>query len=621
MNLFVCIVRPSGAPVDDEVLASYGRNRYWRHLPLTLHQLGDMVALVSTDGSSFGPSVARHGSFSAVSIARLDNRTEIQRWLDLRDDALTDLALILRSVVSRGISSLSRCLGAFAVVLWDTSTRTLIAARDSLGVKTLYYTVAPDRLAFSSRAQLLITSENYDVQYLAERLAYAPRDVARTPFAEVRAVPAATVLRFHESSTSFTPLWSPYDVVASSATRPHARAAIDDFRALLTSAVRLSLSGAPDTWAHLSGGLDSSSVVSIAQWLASTGMVPHGVAGTITWVGDSGTGDDEREFAQAVVVRYGVRNEQLLDFGPWPVEVDGPPLTDAPTGRYPFHALDLHTVGLIQRSGGRVLLTGNGGDHILLGNMFFFADWLVAGRAGEALREMARRAALGRVSFWELAYKNALLPLLPRALRNALLLPRHGPPPWLSRAVLRRYDLGSRTSACSAYDGRLGHKYADYTARIVAEVQNDVQDGLVHDRLDVRHPYLYRPLVEFALRLPPEMCVQPNQRKWILREALRGILPEVIRTRVGKAAATGIAARWLTTQRQHVSDLLRDPILAELGCIDPRRLKTHFETVSRSSASGRQWVDIYNALAIEMWLRVRSGRWTQGGYAPPTSQS
>jgi asparagine synthase (glutamine-hydrolysing) len=271
--------------------------------------------------------------------------------------------------------------------------------------------------------------------------------------------------------------------------------------------------------------------------------------------------------------------------------------------------------GNVQRAGGRVLLTGFGGDQLFIGNMFFFADWLAAGRVGPVVREMARRAAIGRVSFWNLAYKNALLPLFPRILRDRLVNGEGQVPPWVTPALVRRYDLFSRSCAPLGYAGRIGHKYSDAVASFIDAASANLTVGVLEDALDVRHPYLYRPLVEFALRLPPELCVRPQERKWILREAMRGILPEPVRTRVGKGITYGLLAWSVANQHARLDPLLRDPILAQLGVVDAAQLHAGFAAAQYERERTQKFVyaGVQVTLAVEAWLRVRSGRWPCAG--------
>jgi asparagine synthetase B (glutamine-hydrolysing) len=137
--------------------------------------------------------------------------------------------------------------------------------------------------------------------------------------------------------------------------------------------------------------------------------------------------------------------------------------------------------------------------------------------------------------------------------------------------------------------------------------------GFVGDALDVRYPFLHRPLVEFGLRLPPELCARPQARKWVLREATRDILPEKVRTRIGKGGPTDALIRSLTNHRSSLEPLVRNPILAELGVVDEAELRRAFETAPiQKDVDGTVSTNVQNTLMVEAWLRMRSGRWPRG---------
>jgi asparagine synthase (glutamine-hydrolysing) len=242
--------------------------------------------------------------------------------------------------------------------------------------------------------------------------------------------------------------------------------------------------------------------------------------------------------------------------------------------------------------------------------MFFFADWVTRGRILPAMREMMRRAALGRASVWELAYKNALLPLVPSALRRRLIHENGMMPPWLDAGAVRTYGLTRRSAACESYNGRFGHKYRDSMVAAIESLPARLPQGVFEEALEVAHPFLHRPLVEFALQLPPELCVQPHARKWILREAMRGILPEQVRTRVGKGVLYGLLSWSIADQRNRLQPLLRDPILAQLGVVNTDRLRRAFDAAQHErEGPNNPSADVQYTLAVEAWLQVRSGRW------------
>lgn len=209
---------------------------------------------------------------------------------------------------------------------------------------------------------------------------------------------------------------------------------------------------------------------------------------------------------------------------------------------------------------------------------------------------------------------------MPQTFQHRLLRDEAQMPPWIRAATARRYGLHLRATAPAIYGGRVGNKYRDGVAASVTAIAGGLSYAVIEEALDVRHPYLYRPLVEFALRLAPDLCARPNARKWVLREAMRGILPEPVRTRVGKGGPQGTLAWSLSRQRDLLEPLVRAPILAELGVVDGGRLRAVFDALPREP-DGREKLHatIHHTLAVEAWLQMRSGRWPGGDSIAKTS--
>ncbi|MGH7649329.1 MAG: asparagine synthase-related protein, partial [Gemmatimonadaceae bacterium] len=284
MNLFCCIVRHAGGPVP----------RLWRApLAVAAVRLGLTPVEVEhpgfwgfTAGNAAGrrPTVAADGNRVAIGTVRLDGNTA-------GITAQTDLACALHAWPMNS-ADVARLYGEFAIVFYDTARHVLLAVRDALGVDALYYRVLPGGIALSSRADVLaLTDDEYDRGYLSAFLAgSAPLDGA-TPFRGVSAVPAAHVLHCAGGHVSIERWWSPDRFL-----NPEPRATselADEFRHRFAQAVRSRMGAAEgETWSELSGGLESSSVVSMASHLAQRGDVPFGLAGTITLVDRHGTGGD-----------------------------------------------------------------------------------------------------------------------------------------------------------------------------------------------------------------------------------------------------------------------------------------------------------------------------------------
>lgn len=621
MSFFLGVVHLDGGSADEGLRARLACDAFTCRHRMEWHRGDGFIGVLGRDDRGVAPAIARVGTAIAIGVCRLDNASDTARRLRREPGQADDLTLLAETMLHEDSALIARLIGDFAVVVWDPAKRQLLGARDVFGVRKLYYSRLRDPVVtFGSRASVLASGDEYDVRYLAERIAYCTPSPARTVYAGVQAVPPASVMRLECRDPISKTYWSVQDAQVTSEQQLRSapiseQRLCETFRQLLIDAVRVRLPEGPDAWSHLSGGLDSSSVVSVAQWLARLGRVPHGLGGTVTYVDDLATGADEREYSDAVVAKYGMRNELIPHRVRHEDLLRDPPLLDQPDRPFPAAARDCAAAAAVRDGGGRVLLTGLGGDNLVLGTMFFFADWLTTGRAWKAIREMAHRAALGRVSFWELAYRNALLPVLTPSLRDWLTRKsEHAVPHWIPRAAVRRFDLDRRRANVAIYGVRAGHRYEDAQAATIGAIPTTVGLGPLEDALDLRHPFLHRPLVEFALGLGPEMCVRPHARKWILREAMRGILPEHVRTRVGKGTSEGLSAWSLIHDHAHARRLLRDPILGQLGCLDAPAVRALVEAVGRGQVPpGSISERIHGTLEVELWLQLRSGRWAADG--------
>lgn len=612
MNYWVCVVHPGSPALDAALRRQYEIMPRSRGLSISWQGFGSVAVLVSGDGVGPVPLVVHDGDYVAVGEVYLDNHGEIGRLVECRDAGVSDLLLALRIVSRGGTRGLARLLGDFSFVVANHRTCSVVAASDALSVKKLYYAQPNGAIAFGSRAEALASNGQYDLQYMAELTALWAPSADRTPYAGVRQSPAGTAVIAEAGQLRTHRYWSVSDFDMRAEWAQRECEAVEICRQLLIDAVRLRLTNGVKTWAHLSGGLDSSSIVSIAQWLVETGQLSEGLAGTITYVDGQGTGTDEREYSDVIAQRWGIRNDVILDAPMWYDERFAPPLLDEPLIALGAYSRERQVCMTVRSQGGAAIVTGTGGDELFTGSMIFFADWLAQGRVVAAVREMARRAMIGRASFWDLAYRYSVAPLLPSGLSRLLGgLPKL--PEWIQPTVIDQFQLDARLAAHVVGSGRRGHKYHDGTTAAVGALGKALGQGLLGETLNVRHPFLYRPLVEFALQLPPELCARPYARKWILREALRGIVPDQVRTRIGKADASTWSVSELVRHRPLLERVLQQPILADFGLIDASKLRSALANIPQAPMSlDPLYAKVQTTFTVEAWLQMRAGRWPQG---------
>jgi asparagine synthase (glutamine-hydrolysing) len=559
---------------------------------------GPCCARIANDGYGPAATLVSTPLGLAAGLVRLDNRRRISRMAQCDADR-PDLAIVVAALARHGERCIREFEGDFAFVFWDARRNVLIAARDALGVRMLYRADDPTERSFASHAGLLGADRPWSLEFVADYLADGGSRTYSL-YEGVTVVPQGTYLLADRARDTDHRYWSPFDF--DTTWTVDSPTAIEEFTALFKDAMRAHLTGHEHCWATLSGGLDSSSIVSMAGWLAATDPGIPKLAGTITFVDTLGIGD-ERVYSDAVIRDWSVRNEQLIDCRPWQEEQDEGELFigDTPEG-CASRARDQHTCRIVCSDGGRILLHGSGPDHYLHGDYSYFTDWIAKGRIRDAVREMFNESVRNKASFWKLVYRRGV-----RAFVEGESRPSDRWPEWVHPSFARRFPIDDRVRLGQPRPGRAGRYFVTHTANNVANFDFAVARGLMGERLDNRYPFLHRPLVEFCLRLPPEMKVTDGRHKWILREALRGILPEEVRQRTSKGFVNGGIERSYTLQHARLDALLAQSVLGDMGCIDvPLARKALAERTNRSLSEES---NLECLLHLEAWLALRSGRW------------
>jgi asparagine synthase (glutamine-hydrolysing) len=563
---------------------------------------GPCRARIVNDGYGPRASIVHSPLGLAVGLVRLDNRAHVRRLAQCDSDQ-SDLAMMVAAVSRIGERCIREFEGDFAFVYWDAARRVVVAARDAMGVRSLYRADDSTSRSFASRAGLLAAERPRSLEYVADCIAHGI-SVTRTPYEGVTRFPRATYAVIRDGRSTECRYWSPFQF-ETNWSMPR-QTALEEFTELFKGAMRVHLDGNAGCWADLSGGLDSSSVVSMASWLANVEKSVPPLGGTLTYVETLGLGD-ERVYSDAVVRDWSLRNEQFVDYRLWQDADSYPPIIDEPDGAYAMFARDEVTCRTVCSTGSRILLTGVGPDHYLHGNYSYFADWIARGRIRDAAREIYLEAVRNRVSFWKLARETGIAPFFRR---EETPKPEQWPA-WVNADFARQYPVESRATNDVPKRGTAGRYFVTQAAGNVDNVEYVISRGLIGETLDVRYPLLQRALVEFCLQLPPELKVTDGMHKWVLREAMRGILPEKVRQRTSKGFINGGIERTYVDRHARLDALLQQSILGEMGCIDVDLARKAL--AERTNAGHTDSTRLHYVLDLETWLSVVSGRWTATG--------
>lgn len=538
---------------------------------------------------------------------RLDNVREIASLLGLDEELTSDSSIALAAYLRWEEDSFSRLTGDWALALWDARKERLILARDHAGTRTLYFHRGRAALHWSTH---LDTFQSSDLQrqlserYAASYLACLPVG-NRTPFEEILSVRPGHYIILTDEFAAEGQHWSP--LVKASIRYGSEREYDEQFLALFGQSVaRRTGLGAP-ILAHLSGGMDSTSIVCMSDHLRRSADRDASLLDTISFYDDSEACFNEREYFMVTEAKRGKSGIHLntaipiRTFEPVPSQEVRYQVPGADSSSVEQEKL-LHQ--LIWKPGYRIIISGLGGDEVLGGvptGQPELANLLVTGNIVQLLRQSIA---------WCLADRSPLLHSLYETARFSSMLYLTGAshkrmePPWLSKKLRKcasPADLERRPIL-----ERLRFKPHQLDN---AETWSFVMESLPHRhpqhlfRPEYRYPMLDKELVEFLFSIPREQLVRPGRRRAMMRRALRGIVPAEILERRRKAFVLQGPLRALQQARGQVDRLWRDSLMAQKGFIDIDVLRHELDRCLRGDA---EWSHaLTRTIAYELWLRSR----------------
>jgi len=540
-----------------------------------------------------------------VADARIDNRPEIVRALAHlgASEADADVELMLKAFAAWRMAAFGRLVGAFAIIIWDDVHRQFVCARDPIGLKVIYTRVDAHGVSAATQiAQLLNGLEQrpaLDLDYVADLLAggITRANATTTPYAGIERLRPGHALIVDRGEVRDVQYW---DWETSPAVRyPSAEDYALHFRALFTDAVRANLRTSGAVWADLSGGLDSSSIVSVACETLS-GVAP---ISAVSLVFPEASVSDERPWSAHVRQKYGLAEHAIDGDRHCPLRGldDLAAWWDEPHPGLLFGDIHRSYHDLFAINGGTTLLTGVAAEAVVLGKdegPVHMADLLARLAWGRLARELRAWQTTLRKPYSNLLLRYAIRPWAgPRLIGYGWQRTVHD---WIRPDFDRRFDLRAR-----AQHGSMPPAFASPADQLhyekIGRVEGFLLRGYLDKCTDVRYPFLHRPLMEFMLRVPWDVKLRASESKTLLRNAMRDVLPEPIRTRrmtssFGHAVYRGIQQEWRT-----VDALIRDSRLAALGCISPDRLR-HAAQLARCGHAD-DLHGLLSTLAIEAWLQ------------------
>ena len=545
------------------------------------------------------------------------NHAQVRQTLETaghRYRTKSDTETIVHAYEEWGDDCVHRFRGMFAFAIWDAPKRRLLLVRDRLGVKPLYWAQAGDKLLFASEIKSILESgliaaePNEDV--IPEVLATRSTAGEETLFRGIYKLLPGHRLICQEHAVHVEQYWDlPLDGPDPQFDAMDDAELVDRFRDLLQESVRLRLMADVPLGMFLSGGIDSSAVAALMAREVNRPIDTFSVA-------FADRAFSELEYAGQVARAIGANSHEIVigdrdffDALPRLVWHEDEPIAHP-------SSVPLHFVSVLAGQHVKVVLTGEGSDELLAGYGKYpraLFNW----RAGGVYERLIPAPVRDLVA-------SDIVPRLPRTIgryarRSFLAMPRKadamfldnfaGMPLHQQRELLERTTPGEPYAASLAYfrrvngaNGMLGRLlYTDVKTYLVELLMKQDQMSMSAS-IESRVPFLDHVLVEFAARLPERMKLRGLTTKRILREAMRGVLPERILSRP-KMGFPVPFAQWTRGAWSSVAeDVLLDRRTHERGLVNTRAVAALLRDHRKHRRNGSD--AIWALLNLELWYRT-----------------
>jgi asparagine synthase (glutamine-hydrolysing) len=547
---------------------------------------------------------------------RLDNRPElISNLRDHLTNSSTDLAIVAAAYEKWDTKCFAKLIGDWALSIWNPNSRSLLLAKDPIGARHLYYLIDDTQVTWSTILDPLVLlagrTLTLNEEYIAGWLSYFPA-AHLTPYDQIQSLPSSSFVLLRPGEFTVRKYWD-FDPAKQIRYRTNAEYE-DHFRTIFAQAVHRRLRSERPVLAELSGGLDSASVVCMADTVIARGGTEPPRLDTISWYDDSyehiepDTNElhwilkvEEKRGRTGCHINLGSLRGEAESRTSFASEFDDDRFAATPSPNKQLSEHYKQYADYMSSQGYRVTLSGIGGDEVTCGELptpiLELRNYLARARWGTLVHQLgAWSAKMGKPPIpwlWE-----AVRGFFCRSVTGTTIDMR--PAPWLRRGFSRR----NRVALCG-YPCRVklfgplpSFQENIATLNVVRRLLANWTQPLGWLR-EVRFPYLDRDLLEFVFAIPREQIVGVGKRRFLMKRALVGIVPEELLNRRRKAfvrqGPEDFSPDWacLIAADQHL-------VASSRGFIHPHRFLKALLQVRRGEIPV---LGVRRTVILERWLR------------------
>ncbi len=506
----------------------------------------------------------------------------------------TDTEVLLQAYINWGKDCLHRLNGMWAFAIYDKQEKELFATRDRFGIKPFYYHLTEDRFIFASEIPTLLTTLNQKPKAnnnaIFDYLAFNRTDQDTSTFFEnIFKLKHGHSITIKNSSTKINEWYN----LKSNLKKPFQNK--EEYKSLLIDSIRLRLRSDVPIGICFSGGLDSSSILSIVL-----GNFNQTNINTFSAVYKNGDIGDESEFINLYTNK--LKNMHFITPSAETLFADMNCFIKAHAepipGTSPY--AQFKTMQLAKKTV-TVTLDGQGADEQLGGYHYFFGLYFK-----HLLKKLKwvtltkELIAYKRIHKSNYGLKTFIYFLLPKFLRTNLRVSEKG---YIDNSFYKKNKSNSRTAATIYNSNSLNQALLDHFEYKLEHLLKWEDRNSMYFSIEARVPFLDYRIVEKTLSLKPEMIIKNGTTKFILREAMKGVLPEKIRMRQDKIGFETPEAEWFRNAlfKDFILELLNSNSFKSRKIINPDKAKKlyHKHLLKEIDISKEIW----KWINLELWFR------------------
>jgi asparagine synthase (glutamine-hydrolysing) len=541
---------------------------------------------------------------------------EVFNYLELREElqkrgksfySRSDTEVIIQAYKEWGKECLAKFNGMWALVIYDLRRNVIFGARDRFGIKPFYYHISPESFSFASEIKALLNlpwiSKEAFLPTIKDYLFYSRTGTSKyTFFKNIYELEAGHFFEIDLNNGLSFRLQRWWDLTKNLPTPPEKQEEqIESFRDLLFSSIKLRLRSDVPIGTCLSGGLDSSAVVSLAKPLLQPGNQK-----TFSMV-NPGFDRDESSYVDLITKKYNLPSYKVSLKGRDLLN-DMEVLMD--THDEPFASTSVYgqwkVFQLAKQNGVKVTLDGQGGDELLAGYPYFknvyWSELLQKVRLLKYIQEISSNPQPLRetilnffISFSGFFFHRTMISLA--GIKNSQYRTN-----WIHKKLFHPIP-PVHQSMKKAFPSKLNqrlyevHRHDGLPALLRYADRNSMAHGL-----EARMPFLDYRLVSYVFALSPELKIHRGLSKYILRRALKKDVPKSILTRRDKIGFETPEAKWFREELSPwIKNIINSKSMEKRGFYRIPYLRAFFEKHNNGRINASRI--IWRSVNLELWMR------------------